>query len=184
VEPITSQRSLFDLRPTARLTVLALILWAIIDVLHTIIAVGNYEHRITVVTHGSADVGPAWLVYELLHHLMPGGLANTVAGRTWIAASLLAAATVITWLYQARRNAERAAPVSWWAIVLVTLLFHGLGRLYQIVTARGGAFAHTTLDTRWVAYPLWTAATVMTVLTAILTARMVRQITHAHSAFA
>ena len=51
--------SLRDLRPTARLTVLAMILWAVVDVLHTIIAVGHYEHRITVVTHGNADVLPA-----------------------------------------------------------------------------------------------------------------------------
>jgi hypothetical protein len=202
--------------------VLALILWAVIDVLRTTFAVGYYEHRITVVTHGDVDVLPAWMAYELFNHLMPLGMATTVADRSWVLGSLVAAAAFITWLYQARRNAGRLggamtwapgwavggwfipvarlvipylvvrdvrrasgptpqlAPVGWWwASVLVTLLFNRLIWLYHVVTSDGGTFEETALDTRTVAYPLWTAGTVMIVLTAFLSARVMRRITEA-----
>jgi len=33
--------------------VIALALWAVVDVLRTTVAVGHYEERITVVTHGA-----------------------------------------------------------------------------------------------------------------------------------
>ena len=60
-----------------------------------------------------------------------------------------------------------------------SLLLHVLGWLYPTVTSRGGVFHHTALDTRWAAYPLWSAETAMTVFTAILTARVVGAITQA-----
>lgn len=37
----------------ARWAVIALALWAVVDVLRTTVAVGHYEERITVVTHGA-----------------------------------------------------------------------------------------------------------------------------------
>ena len=67
----------------------------------------------------------------------------------------------------------------WWASVLVTMLLNRLIWLYQVVTSDGGTFAETAVDTRTVAYPLWTAGTVMTVVTAFLSARVVRRITEA-----
>jgi hypothetical protein len=222
LDSTTGLRSPRDLRPMARLTVFALTLWAVVDVLHTLLAVGYYEHRITVVTHGSADVPPAWMAYELMHRFLPGGVARVVADRSWLLASLFAAVAVIAWLDRARRHvarlggkpawaqwwaiggwliplanlvipflvmrdvkraagtAARPAPVSaWWAGVLATLLVQWLGWVYPTVTARGGTFDQTALDTRWAAYPLWSAATVLTVLTAILTARVVRRVTQA-----
>ncbi len=176
MESTTSAGPRRDLRPAARLTVLALMLWAVVDVFRTIMAIGHYEHRITVFTHGNADVPPAWMVYELVHHLLPAGTADTVTGWSWIAASLVAAGAVLGWL---RRAPRAALTSSWWATVLVMLLFQGLGLVYLAVTSPGAAFAKTALDTRWVAYPLWTAATVLTVLAATRTVRMVRQVTQA-----
>ena len=207
----------------ARLAVVALILWAVLDMLRTTLAVGCYEHRITAVTHGDVDVLPASMAYDLLNSLMPSGMATTVADRSWILGSLVAAAALITWLYQARRGAGRLgggtlawapgwavggwfvpmaglvipylvvrdvrraggptpqpAPVGWWwASVLVTMLLNRLIWLYQVVTSDGSTFAETAVDTRTVAYPLWTAGTVMTVVTAFLSARVVRRITEA-----
>ncbi|WP_203911446.1 hypothetical protein [Rhizocola hellebori] len=147
-------------------------LWAILDVFHTIMAVGHYEDRITVVTHGSADVVPAWLAYEVWQQLMPRGDATIVADRFWIAGSVVAAVAVVIWLVRTRRNAAWA----WaWASVLIAVLVQGLFWVYQAVTSAGGAFDKTALDTRWVAYPLWTVASLVTVLAAIRTARAVRQ---------
>jgi hypothetical protein len=206
----------------ARLAVVVLILWVVIDVIRTTLAVGHYEHRISVVTHGDVDVWPAWMAYELLDYLLPLGMATTVADRSWILGSLVAAAAFVTWLYRARRNAgrlggslewapgwtvggwfipvgglvipylvvrdvlrasgpaRRPAPVGWWwASVLVTVLLNRLIWLYDVVTSDGGMFEEAALDTRAVAYPLWTAGTMMTVVTAFLSARVVRRITEA-----
>ncbi len=206
----------------ARLAVVALILWAVIDVLRTTVAVGYYEDRIIVVNHGDVDVWPAWMAYELLNYLMPLGMATTVADWSWILGSLVAAAAFVTWLYRARRNAGRLggalawapgwavggwfipvaslvipylvvqdvrrasgptaqlAPVGWWwASALVTVLLNQLIWLYHVVTSDGATFEEAALDTRAVAYPLWTAGTVMIVVTAFLSARVVRRITEA-----
>jgi hypothetical protein len=65
------------------------------------------------------------------------------------------------------------ATVGWWSSVLVAVLLNRLVWLYQVVTSDGGKFEGSALDRRAVAYPLWTAATVMIVVTAFLTARVV-----------
>src|SRR5205814_7922565 len=65
----------------ARLAVVALILWAVLDMLRTTLAVGCYEHRITAVTHGDVDVLPASMAYDLINSLMPSGMATIVADR-------------------------------------------------------------------------------------------------------
>ena len=206
----------------ARLAVVALVLWVVIDVIRTTLAVGHYEHRITVVTHGDADVWPAWMAYEVLDYLLPRGLAITVTDRMWVLGALVAAAAFVTWLYQARRNAGRLGgspkwapgwavggwfiplaslvipylvvrevrrasapapqpvPVGWWGTsVLATVLLNRLIWLYDGVTSDDGRFERAALDTRTVAYPLWTVGTVMIVVTAFLSARVMRRITKA-----
>jgi Domain of unknown function (DUF4328) len=207
----------------ARLAVVALVLWVVIDVIRTTLVVGQYEQRITVGTHGGADVWPAWMAYELLDYLLPRrGLAITVSDRMWVLGALVAAAAFVAWLYQARRNAGRmggslkwapgwavggwfipvaslvipylvmrdvrraSAPAPqpvpvgwWWTSVLVTVLLNQLIWLYDVVTSDDGRFEGTALDTRTVAYPLWTVGTVMIVVTAFLSARVVRRITKA-----
>jgi hypothetical protein len=232
VEPTTSHRAPGDaafpavtadprgLWFAARLAVVVLVLWAVIDVIRTTLAVGHYEDRITMGTHGDADVWPAWMAYELLVHLMPHGMVSAVADRSWILGALAAAVAFVTWLYLARRNAGRLggalewapgwavggwfipvaglvipylvvrdvrragvpaaqpAPVGWWwTSVLVTVLLNRLIWLYDVVTSDGGRFEEATLDTRTVAYPLWTLGTLMIVITAFLSARVVRRIT-------
>ncbi|GAB3950618.1 hypothetical protein GCM10027614_51340 [Micromonospora vulcania] len=67
----TMTESRRGLRAAARLAVLALILWAIVDVLRTVTAVGYYEHRIEIATHGNVDVVPAWLAYLIVSELTP-----------------------------------------------------------------------------------------------------------------
>jgi hypothetical protein len=200
--------------------VVVLVVWSVIDVIDASLAVGHYEHRITVATHGDADVWPAWLVYEVLDSVLPHGMAITTADRSRILGSLVAAAAFVAWLYRARRNATRLggslkwapgwavgawlipvgnlvipylvvqdlrraggparqpAPVGWWwASVLVAVLLNGLVRLYDVATTGDGVFKETALDTRAVAYPLWTAGTVAVVVTALLSVCVVRRIT-------
>jgi hypothetical protein len=73
-----------------------------------------------------------------------------------------------------------AAPVGrWWAGVIVTVLLNRLVALYSVLTSYGGMFKGEALDTRPVAYPLWTAGTVALVVTAVLGARVVLRITEA-----
>lgn len=206
----------------ARLAVVALILWVVIDLIRTTLAVGHYEHRITGMTHGHADVWFAWMAYGLLDFLLPLGMATAVADRMWILGTLVAAAAFGRWLYQARRNAgrsggslkwapgwavggwfipvanlmipylvlrdvrrasapaSRSAPVGWWwTSVLVTVLLNRLIWLLGVVTSDGGSFHGTALDTRTMAYPLWAAGTVMIVVTAFLSARVMRRISEA-----
>jgi hypothetical protein len=102
-------------RRAARVAVAALVAWAVIDVLNTVIAVGHYEDRITRVTHGEVDVLPAWLVYTLFDHFMPYGMVTTVAARLWVLGLLVAGIAFITWLVQARRNAGRLGGAPAWA---------------------------------------------------------------------
>jgi hypothetical protein len=240
VESTTEHRPAGDVLPAAtagspralwraaRVAVAALVAWAVIDMLNTVIAVGHYENRITVVSHGEADVLPAWLVYALFNRLMPFGMVTTVAARLWMIGLLVAGIAFITWLVLARRNAgllggapawasswavggwfipvanlvipyrvvrdvrqasgldplgqatAMAAPVGrWWAGVIVTALLNRLVALYSVLTSYGGMFKGEALDTRLVAYPLWTAGTVALVVTAILGARVVLRITEA-----
>ena len=217
--PATATPARTRWRP-ARLAVTALALWAGIDLLRTTVAVGDYEERITVVTHGDVDVPPAWLAYYTLDGLLPRGAAVTsVVDRLWILGLLVAVAAFIAWLYRARREAERLggapvwapwwavggwlvpvanlvlpylvvrdvrrasgpgphAPVGrWWASALVTLLIHLVIWWYDGVTADFGTFERTALDTRTVAYPLWTLGTVAVVVTAVLGGRVVRRVT-------
>ncbi|MEV6969747.1 DUF4328 domain-containing protein [Hamadaea sp. NPDC051192] len=202
------------LRFPARLTVVALALWAIGDVLRTIVAMGNYEHRINVVVHGNSDpVLPALLAYELLNDLMPRNLGAVAVGRVWILGPLFAACAFSTWLYRARRKAEllggtpsrgRERSIGgwlipylvvrdvqrardphpqpslvnrWWTGAITTVSLNGCIWLHDMVTSHGGMFEKTALDTRLVAYPLWTAETGAVLVTAFLGARLVRQIT-------
>jgi hypothetical protein len=202
--------------------VLALIGWATVGVLRAILAVGHYEERINVVTHGNVDVLPAWLVYMHLDALMPRGWETTVVDMLWALGSLVAVVAVAAWLYRSARHAvrlggvlawsrgwavggwfvpvanlvipylvvrdvrrgsgpaPRPAPVGWWWVsVLATVLLSGLTRLYHLLVSAGGTLHGTALDTRTVAYPLWTVAAAIAVAAAFLSVRVVSRITEA-----
>jgi hypothetical protein len=96
-------------------SVAALLAWAVIDVLDTVIAVGHYEDRIIMVTHGEVDVLPAWLVYILLDSVMPYGMVTMLAARSWMLGLLVAGIAFTTWLVQARRNGGRLGGAPAWA---------------------------------------------------------------------
>lgn len=205
-----------------RLTVVALLLWAAVDVLRTTVAVGYYEERIVTVTHDNVGMLPAWLAYRLFETLLPQRAASTYTNVAWILATLLVLSAFVTWLHQARRHARRLGgalewspgwtvggwlvPVanlvipylvvrdvrrvseptprlvstgSWWAGVLATVVLNNLIWLHGAATSRDGWSHGTLLDTRGVAYPLWTAGSVATVLAVILTMRLVRRIDQA-----
>lgn len=54
----------------ARPAVAALTAFTVTDLLRTLLAVGRYEDRITVVTHGAPDLYPAAFAYHLAGHLL------------------------------------------------------------------------------------------------------------------
>jgi hypothetical protein len=100
----------------ARLATIALVVSAIAGVLRAIVAIGHYEHRIDVVAHGNTDpVLPALMAYELLDRVLPRGMASTAGEQLSLLASLVAAATFIVWLHQARRDAGRLGGEPEWA---------------------------------------------------------------------
>ncbi|GIJ30145.1 hypothetical protein Vqi01_53070 [Micromonospora qiuiae] len=150
----------------------ALSVWAAVDVLRMILAVGRYEDRIVVVTHGNPDVGPAWWAYEIADVLLPAGVAvPVVADRVWLLATVVAAVTFLGWWQRTRR-------ANWGglAALLVAVALHLLARLYDALTSPGAAAWGTGWDTRLVAYPLWVAGTVAVVVTASLCVRLIRRV--------
>jgi hypothetical protein len=74
----------------------------------------------------------------------------------------------------------QSAPVGWWWVcVLATVLIHWLAWPFDMLNSYSGPLYRTALDTRLIAYPLWTAGAVMTVVAAFLSARVMRRITEA-----
>lgn len=113
---------------------------------------------------GVPEWAPAWAV---------GGWFIPVAG-------LVIPYLVVRDVWRATGPTSQPPPVGWWwASVLGTVLLNGLIWLYRVITSDGGIFEGTALDTRTVAYPLWTAGTAMLVVTAFLSARVLLRITEA-----
>ncbi|WDZ82638.1 hypothetical protein [Micromonospora cathayae] len=165
-------------RWAARLAVAALAVWATVDLLRAVLAVGRYEARILVVTHGAPDLGLPVFAYELFDFLLPIGLeVPTVADRAWLLVTAGTAVAVLGWLRQARPAvAAPDVPARRWLVsLLVAGGLHLLVRVYDALIAVGGPAHGTALDTRPVAYPLWTAGTVSVVVAAALGVRVVRR---------
>ncbi|MGC5288947.1 hypothetical protein [Micromonospora sp. DT231] len=189
----TSNQPRRGLQGTARLAAVALTVWAVVDVVRTILMVGHYESRIEIATHGNVDVAPAFYAYMILSEPFPYGFVPAAADWLWILTALVAAAAVVTWRYYARRTAEwlgdavRWPPAgtmwSWFVAVLGTTVLYLLSWLYRWATAGDGRFHETSLDTRTAAYPLWTAGTVLVVVTAVLSVRVVRRTVEAQEGF-
>ncbi|MET7671679.1 hypothetical protein [Micromonospora luteifusca] len=189
----TSPQPRRGLQGTARLAVIALTLWGVVDVVRAILRVGHYESRIEVATHGNVDVAPAWYAYTILSEPLPYGFVTVAADWLWILASIAAVAAVVTWQYYVRRTAQwlgDAVPWppartmrTWCSTVLGTVVLYLLSFLYHWATSDGGRFHETSLDTRPVAYPLWTAGTALAVVTAVLSVRVVRRTAEAQEGF-
>ncbi|MFI6239205.1 hypothetical protein ACIBEF_04940 [Micromonospora sp. NPDC050795] len=181
------------LQGTARLAAVALTVWAVVDIVRTILMMGHYENRIEVITHGNVDVAPVWYAYMIVSQPFPTGFVTVAADRLWMLASLVAVAVVVIWQHYVRRTAQwlgdavRWPPAltmwTWFVAVLGTVVLHLLSWRHRRATADGGAFHETWLDTRSVAYPLWSAATVLVVVTAALSVRVVRRTARAQDVF-
>jgi hypothetical protein len=189
VESTLGQRPTNDVRPkgtpwAARLAVAALAVFAVVDVFDTIVAVGDYEYWITVVTHGEPDVQAAYLLRELLDHVvdkMEGPLiypdaVGTARSVVWTLALLLTVAAVSVWLYRAWGTVRPKRALLGW--LGVTVLLKLVIAVYDRVAAPPDPSVDGALATRSVAYPLWTAATIALVVTAVLAIRTIRRTNH------
>lgn len=139
-----------------------------VDVVGTVLAVGHYEHRITVVTHGQPDLPAAAMMYDLFVEVLgfPDEL-GAVRWTLWPAVAVLTVAAVSMWR---RRTDASLRPVAAWIAAAVLLKTQAM--VYDAVAAPPGpAF----VASRPVAYPLWTAATVVLLVAAALTARTIRR---------
>ncbi|GAA0930505.1 hypothetical protein Vau01_076040 [Virgisporangium aurantiacum] len=152
----------------------AVAVWVAVDCLRLLYAIGEYESRIVAVNHDYADVLPAYTVYEVLGYDVPFGRAVLVV-------VAVAVAAMVGWLHRARSNARRlgvrlTGPFGvWLACVLVTAMLNEVVWWYDAkVFDNEGPW-----DTRNAAYPLWAAETVMVMVTATVTARLVRVTTAA-----
>jgi hypothetical protein len=170
-------------RWAARLAITALAVFAVIDIFDTVVAVGDYEHWITVVTHGEPDVWTAYMVRELLDYVvgeLDGPLIYPDAvGRTrsvvWTLALLLTVAAVFVWLYRVRRTVRPKGPLLGWFGATISLKL--VVAVYDAVAAPPDPSVEGALATRWVAYPLWTTATIAVVVSALLATRTIRRTT-------
>ncbi|MBB2948311.1 hypothetical protein FB565_008094 [Actinoplanes lutulentus] len=189
----------------------ALMSFAVVDVAATVLAVGHYEDRITVVTHGRPDIGLAFYAYGLAEFVL-GRDVLTIAGAVWV--FVLVAALTLTWrVLRPRRQApvagRRALVPSGRALVAGGRVLVSGGRAFVaggrvlvssgrvlreerpvlviagvLVTVRAVHYALTAppspiidglLNTRPIAYPLWTVAAVAVVVAAARLAAQLRE---------
>jgi hypothetical protein len=122
---------------------------AVVAVVHMVLAIGFYEHRITVVTHGAPELAAFAYAYELFDYLMgPLGYAAAVTALRALA-WLLAAAAVLLWVQQVRVRPDRVTFGWVSAAAVLKVLAVVLGDLPA---------------SRVVAYPLWVLSTVALVV--------------------
>jgi len=167
----------------ARSAVAALMIFAFVDVLDAVMAVGHYEYRITVVTHGQADVQAAAMAYALFDHVVDrlGEVlgrpveAGTALGVTWALALLLALVAVSVWRYRAPRTPRIERTTLGW--LGATVLLEASSALYDAVAAPPDPSIDGALATRPVAYPLWTASAIVLVTAVWRVARTIRRTT-------
>jgi hypothetical protein len=154
-------------RPAARSAVVALGILMVADVFRTCMAIGHYEFRITVVTHGEPDVWVAALAYELFDRVVDEFgwalgfrvAATSVATFLWTLALLVTVVTVVLWLRRSRlmRHLDRVT-LGWLG---AAVLLKVLSAIYDTVAAPPSPVVGGVLTTRPVAYPLWILSTVV-----------------------
>lgn len=170
-----------SVRWTAGSAVVALMIFAIVDVFHTFIAIGHYEYRITVVTHGQPDVPVAALAYELLAHVVDelgyvlGFRKGTGTTREvlWTSALVLAVAAVSVWLHRAGGTLRREKATLGWISAAAALKV--VSAAYDLVAAPPRPSVGGVLATRPIAYPLWILSTTVLVVAALRVARTIRR---------
>ncbi|WP_433833600.1 hypothetical protein ACQP2E_19295 [Actinoplanes sp. CA-015351] len=147
-----------------KLARVALVLFAVVDVVATVLAVGHYEDRITVVTHGRPDIGPAAYAYGFAEFVLGRDVLGAV-GVVWVLA--LGAALVLSRRVLLSRE-ERP-------VVLVSGVLVVVRAVHYALAAPPSPIVDGVLNTRPVAYPLWTVAAVAVVVTAARLAAQLRQ---------
>jgi hypothetical protein len=185
---IRSRRAAHDVRPTtvrlaARSAVAVVSTFTLVDVIRTFMAIGQYEHRITVVTHGQPDVWVAAMAYALfdavvdeLRYVLGFRVeASTVGELIWMLALILAVAAVAMWLHQVRVMPRMdMATIGWLG---VAALLKVVSAVYNAVTAPPAPSIGGVLATRPVAYSLWIVSTVVVVVAALRVVRAIRRTT-------
>ena len=168
-------------RRAQRAAVAALTTLAVVDVVHTVLSIGSYEDRITVVTHGSPDLGAPAFAYALFAYVVePLGrvlqvqhLAGVLSELLWVLAVVLAAAAVSAWWRGVRGTPWWDRAILGWVAAAVGLKVTSV--VYDGVTAPGYQLVDGALSTRPVAYSLWLVSTVVLVVAArVLTSRIRR----------
>ncbi|MEV4637006.1 hypothetical protein AB0J80_06600 [Actinoplanes sp. NPDC049548] len=151
-------------RQQAAVTLLTV--FAVVDVLHTLLTIGHYEHRITVVTHGEPDLYPAAFAYELFAHVVGPWQGAGVL-------SLIVAAAAVLMAVSCARGTPPAdrATLGW---LSATALLKSLSAVYDVVAAPPDPAVDGVLATRPIAYPLWVASTTVLVIATRRLARAIR----------
>ncbi|MBQ0904482.1 hypothetical protein [Micromonospora sp. U21] len=167
--------------PAARTAVTALVALTIVDVLHTMVALALYEHRIGVVTHdGSGTV-------EMLDIIVPLRELSAAMFCLLLLTLLTAWAGVANWFTRTRGTeppVAPAAPVARWrmsAIVAVPLnLIAAVQYLYA--TANGGAYMRTVQGETTLLLVAASVALVITTTAGIQVVRRTAESQHAAGA--
>lgn len=171
-----------DNRPAAgtRPAVAALAFFAVADMISTLLTIGRYEHRITVVTHGSPDLGAAMFAYDLFDFVLDGlGLgrgphtADLVRQRIWLVALVAAVAAVAVWRHRTRGTAPVGGTTVGWVVAAAVLTV--VSAVYRAATAPSGVAVAGFLDNRPVAYSLWAVTTAVVVTASFRLAAAIRQ---------
>jgi hypothetical protein len=171
-----------DNRPAAgaRPAVAALALFALVDMISTLLMIGHYEHRITVVTHGSPDLGAAMFAYDLFDFVLDGlGLgrgprtADLARQWIWLVALVVAVAAVAVWRHRARKAAPVGRTTLRWVGAAAVLSV--VSAVYRAATAPSGVAVAGFLDNRPVAYLLWAVSTAVVVTACARLAAAIRR---------
>ncbi|MEU4620600.1 hypothetical protein AB0G04_11565 [Actinoplanes sp. NPDC023801] len=166
-----------------RTSIAALGVLMVVEVIHLFLAIGYYEDRITVVTHGLPDVWPAAFAYALSDHVVDelghvSGLAveaNTVSGLIWLTSMTVAVTAVAMWLRRVPVRPRWDKATLGWLTGAVVLKV--VSAVYNTVAAPPGPSVGGVLATRPVAYSLWMVSTVVLVVAAWRLMRTIQRTT-------
>jgi hypothetical protein len=144
--------STVEVRPS-RVAAPAVVLFAAVDALATVVAIGHYEDAIVTVTHGSSELSAFWMAYGLYDFVETDLLAlpGLLAVVWWV--SLLAA---LGGLYHLR---PRLRPLR--AILVTAVLLKTLAAVHHALAAPPSPVIEGVLTMRPVSYPLWALSSVV-----------------------
>ncbi|MCX5115689.1 hypothetical protein OG992_00765 [Micromonospora sp. NBC_00362] len=130
--------------PSSRLAVTALVALTVVDVTHTLVALGAYERRVGGVTHDGSGI------VEILDSIVSLRELSTATFCLLILTLLTASASVANWFIQTRRARPAGAPTAgrtrWWVSALIAVPLNLIAaERYLSATANGGEYMHAVL---------------------------------------